>query len=171
MTYFLLLPDSTCCTVFSTLYSHAWLFISVRATVYVFGFLLFLLAFSFTLWRLGLANSLVFEVAMCGAWVVRSIETVLRTPYSSKTRECKLTEIMQNQPNHCFVNLLYAPVAILSALSDFVFSKGSVDNDKAARTECWCYANVTVVVRFILLLRFTKMSVRSGAKSLHLFYE
>lgn len=120
---FMLLFDSTCRAILSTVYLRVRLSVGARAAISVFGSPRSLFVFSPTLWPLRLVNSSVFEVTMCVAQGARSTETVLCTPYLSLTRECELTAIMQNGPRLRDINLLYIAIEILWATLDFVPDK------------------------------------------------
>lgn len=66
------------------------------------------------------------EFAVYGACDLQSIETVLCTPCSSTIKECKWTTRNQNGPRLCGNSFIYAAVAMLSAMPDFVSDNESL---------------------------------------------
>lgn len=128
-TYFMLSIDPTCRIILSTVYFHLCLSVGARAAMSLFGFLSLALVFLLTLRRLGLVNPSVLEIVICKACVLRSVETVLCTRYSSMTRKSELTTIMQNRPRQRSRNAILAAVAILSAMRDLVPDKGSLSTE------------------------------------------
>lgn len=119
----MLSPDSTCPTILSAVSLRRRLLTGVRLTAFLFNISLFFLVFSSTLRRLRFVDSSVCEVSVCKAWGARSIETVLFTPYLSRTKECKFSTIMQNGQRLLGISLLYNAAEILSTTLVFVTDK------------------------------------------------
>lgn len=153
MTYIILRGESICRIIFSTMYSREQFSVVDRSAVSELMLLLSVHVVSLTIRQSECADiSPVFELAKCGACVVRPTETELFTPYLSITKEWELTAMTQNRSKHHGISLLYAAVAMSLAMPDFAFDKGGLSMN--TRSAGWKVGVLRARLSYYNLYRF-----------------